>query len=284
MALDTFTPVIWSGKIMKNLDDVHVWKPLLSTEHTQTIKNVGDTVRINSIGRVTIASYTKDVSTLTPETLDGAAQTLVIDQANDFCFEIDIVDSTQNQIKLFNEYARAAAWGLADTADAAIATALGAGVMGVSAGNGNWLSAATVGTGSTDSDAYEVLVNLGVKLTEQNVPKDGRWAVIMPWFEGMLQKDPRFVSFGTPQNRKALANGVIGRAAGINISVSNNCPTSGTAIIAGYPGAAAYAEQLLKVVAFEPEGAFSNALKGLHVHGYKVLRPYALAKVIVTEG
>ena len=82
---------------------------------------------------------------------------------------------------------------------------------------------------------YEILVDLGVTLTANNVPKNGRWVVIAPWMEGMLLKDARFVGFGTDKNGDALANGKIGRAAGFDIRMSNNVPLSGSTytVIAG---------------------------------------------------
>ena len=34
-----------------------------------------------------------------------------------------------------------------------------------------------------------------------------------------------------------------------------------------------FAEQILKVEAYRPESAFSDAVKGLHLYGAKVMRP-----------
>lgn len=41
--------------------------------------------------------------------------------------------------------------------------------------------------------------------------------------------------------------------------------------------ALSYAEQIVKVEAFRPEKRFSDAVKGLHVYGAKLVRPYAWA-------
>jgi hypothetical protein len=49
------------------------------------------------------------------------------------------------------------------------------------------------------------------------------------------------------------------------------------AVMAGYPGAITFAEQISKVEAYRPESAFSDALKGLHLYGTKVVRPSGLA-------
>ena len=47
--------------------------------------------------------------------------------------------------------------------------------------------------------------------------------------------------------------------------------------------AATFAEQLDKLEAFRPPDGFNDAMKGLHVYGAKVTRPYALASCAVTK-
>jgi hypothetical protein len=44
----------------------------------------------------------------------------------------------------------------------------------------------------------------------------------------------------------------------------------------GHSSAISYAEQIVKVEGYRPEGKFSDALKGLHVYGGKVVEPDAL--------
>jgi len=48
-------------------------------------------------------------------------------------------------------------------------------------------------------------------------------------------------------------------------------------VSAGYPGAITYAEQINKVEPYRPENAFSDALKGLHLYGAKLVRPSGIA-------
>ncbi|KKK97085.1 hypothetical protein LCGC14_2656270, partial [marine sediment metagenome] len=263
-------------------NDKHVYVDLLNRDYEGQIKNVGDTVKINSIGRVTIAAYTKNGAINAPETLDDSQLMLAITEANYYNFEIDNIDKKQQQPKLMGDAMKEAGWGLSDVADSFVADLLEAGVA--TAAPDNTLTAATVGTGASDSDAYELLVDLGVKLDESNCPEDGRWVVIPPWYRGMLLKDPRFVSFGTDKNRENLKNGQIGEAAGFLIAVSNNVPINGSAytVIAGHKIAASFAEQINDPQGFQPEGSFSDAMKGLHLYGSKVLRPYALTSVVAT--
>lgn len=280
MTIDNFTPTIWSAKLHKNLNDAHVYANCLNRDYEGEIKQAGDTVKINSIGRVAIRAYTKNSVITGPDTLVDSQLMLTINDQNYFNFEIDDIDKAQNNIALMNSAMEEAAWALADTIDAGLAVVLAAGVA-----VGNILTAAaSVGTGAADDDAYEILVDLDVKLTENNVPRPNRWVVVPPWIEGLLRKDPRFVSFGTDKNRANLRGEPIGQGAGFNIWMSNNVPlsTATYTVIAGYKGAATYAEQINSVEAFRPQDSFSDACRGLHLSGEKVTRPYALAKIDVT--
>jgi hypothetical protein len=281
VTLDAFRPQFWSANLLENLRDSHVYASLMSREYEGEIKGPGDSVRIQSVGRPAIAAYVKNSTSISPENLTGAGQVLVVDQANYFAFEIDDIDKVQTKPKLMDEFSREAAWALSETADTDLAAVLWAGIA-----TANVLTAATsVGTGAADDDAYEILVNLAVKLSENNV-RGERWCVIPDWFHGMLQKDSRFVSFGTASNVDVLKNGgPITTVSGMKVHVSHNVPTSGSAyrLIAGYKGSAAYAEQIMKTEAYRPESAFSDALKGLHVYGRKVLRPTTLAGIEVTQ-
>ncbi|MCH8236816.1 MAG: P22 coat protein - protein 5 domain protein, partial [Proteobacteria bacterium] len=54
-------------------------------------------------------------------------------------------------------------------------------------------------------------------------------------------------------------------------------------VIAGFNGAATFVEQINSVEAYRPHEAFSDAMKGLHLYGYKVTRPTALASVVATS-
>lgn len=281
MTLDAVIPQVWSARLLKNLNDEHVYADLLTREYEGEIKQSGDSVRIHTVGRVTINSYTKNTTTLTRERLDVAAQVLIVDQAHYFDFEIDDIDAAQQNPKLMSSFMEEAVWGFNDVIDDDIAAILAAGVATV-----NQLTAApSVGTGASDQDFYEILVDLGVQLTVQNVPKQGRWVVVPPWAEGMLQKDARFVSFGTGENLAVLKNGKIGRAAGFDIRVSNNVPLSSTTytVIAGTKSAAAYVEQIRNMEPFRPDDSFGDAMKGLLLYGRKVIDPSRLCSIDIDQ-
>ena len=252
MSIKNFVPTIWSARLLNHLDKRHVYLNLLNRDYEGEIKNIGDTVKINQIGDVTVKDYVKGTPIADPEDVTGAQQMLTIDQAKYFNFAIDDVDNAQTNANLL--------------------------AINVHADN-------TIGSDASPivpakDTAYDYLVDLGVKLTEANVPMAGRWVVIPAFYHGLLLKDDRFVGNGTDFNKAILEGGEVGSAAGFTVYVSNNVPNTEGAkykVIAGTEEAGAFAEQILKTEAYRPEKAFSDAVKGLHVYGAKVLQSKCIA-------
>ena len=281
MSIDNFKPTIWTAKLLENLNYQHVYAQLANRDYEGEIKALGDSVRINSIGRITVSAYTPNSTSISWQELQDASQVLVIDKDYYYAFYVEDVDNVQTKPKLMNDAMKEASWGLVETAEDLLSAILYNGTA-----SANVLTAVTVGTGAGDDDAYETLVDLDVKLTENNVPRNAdRWVVVPPWYEGLLRKDPRFVSFGTDKNRSELTTGEsIGNASGFKVYISNNVPTSSTAyyVQAGYKGAWSYAEQILKTEALRIQTAFRDGIRGQHVWGAKVTRPNCLAYVLAT--
>jgi N4-gp56 family major capsid protein len=269
VSIENFIPELWVGRILSNLNNDHVYCKLASKDFTGEIEKLGDKVHINSIGRITIKSYTKNGTVAAPDTLTDSTQALEITERDYFNFEVDDIDKKQQKPKVMEEAMREAAYGFADASDAWMAALMAAATTNV---------IDAVGSAKPTADtAYEYLVDCGVKLSEKNVPKQGRFVVVPPWFYGLLLKDDRFVTYDKVGD--AITNGLIGAAAGFKVYESNNVPNTNDAtyqIIAGHKMATAYAEQINKVEAFRPQDSFSDALKGLHLYGGKILRDEAL--------
>lgn len=281
MTINNFIPQIWAARLLANLNEAHVFAGLTNRDYEGDIRNVGDTVKINSLGRVTIGSYTKNSNMDAAETLTDAQTTLVIDKADYFNFQIDDIDRVQQKPKVMDEAMREAAYGLArevDTELAKIHTLTPADNKVGADGN-----KAKLGLVLTAGSAlYDYLVDLKVKLDENNCPDDGRrWVVVPAWAHGALLKDSRFIN-ATEMGNTIRSNGLIGRAAGFNVHMSNNVTddeqsTPTYRIIAGHPMAVSFAGQINDVESYRPELRFADAVKGLHVWGYKVVRPQLLA-------
>ena len=272
MAFSNFIPEIWSARLLEHLDKVHVYASLLNRDYEGEIKAFGDTVHINQVGNITVKDYTgADIDD--PEELNGDQTDLKIDKAKYFNFQIKDIDNAQSNPKLMDAAMQRASYGVNDVLDAYLGSLLATGATG------------KVGTDAspivpTSTNAYDYLVDLGVVLDEANAPRRGRWAVIPPWYHGLLLKDPRFVGNGTGYNQAILENGLVGEAAGFQIHLSNNVPSTSGAkykALAGTNQAGSFAEQLIELEAYRLEKNFSDAVKGLHVYGAKVVQPKALA-------
>ena len=276
MAL-TFIPTVWAARLLTALErslvygQANVCNRLFEGE----IRAAGNTVKIASVSDVTVNDYVKDTDIDAPETLTDETQTMSIDQQKYFNFYVDSIDRAQQNVNVLDEAMRRSAWKLRNLADGYLASLMAAAVPA-----GNMIGDNTTPEVPTKADAYEFLVDLGVKLDEADTPIDGRFCIVPAWFHGLLLKDDRFIKAGTLRSDRALANGAVGEAAGFSILKSNNVPNSGGAkykILAGHASATSYAEQILDLHTYKPEKRFGDAVKGLHVYGAKVVRPAALA-------
>ena len=268
MAFTNFIPEVWSARLLEHLDNVHVYSALLNRDYEGDIRAYGDTVHINQIGDIAINDYTGE-DLAAPEELDSTMMELKIDQAKYFNFQVKDIDNAQSNPKVVDAAMQRASYNINDVIDNYLAGLLLAGVK-----SGSTITAQTL----TSANAYDYLVDLGVLLNEHNVPMLGRWAVIPPWFHGLLLKDERFVGNGTGYNQAILQGGWVGDAAGFRIHLSNNVPESAGSysVIAGTNAAGSFAEQLVELEAYRLEKNFSDGLKGLHVYGAKVTQPDGL--------
>lgn len=284
MALNNFIPEVWAAQLLTTLERAHVFAApgVANRDYEGEIAEAGDTVRINSIGDPTISDYTKNTNLSDPETLTDAQRTLLINQAKSFNFQVDDIDKAQGKGDVMPEAMRRAAFGLRDVVDRYIA-ALEADVAAANVVNSGTPVVPNTTAGTT---AYDYLVDLAVKLDEADNPEEGRWVVVPPWFHGRLLKDDRFVKSGTDSAAQALANGVVGEAAGFSVRKSNNVVNTSSANYRILAGAGtlgiSFAEQVNKVEGYRPEKRFGDAVKGLHLWGAKVVRPTALAVLPVS--
>lgn len=279
MALTTFIPELWNARLLNALDKAHVFAGLVNREYEGDIKKQGDTVHINTIGAVTIGTYTKDTDfTSGPETLTTTDNTLVINQAKYFNFAVDDIDTAQAAGDVMDKAMQRAAYGLADVADKYLADQLAA---AITSANGNQVG--TTAVALTKDNVYENIVKMKTVLDKANVPTTGRWLVIPPEMVALILQDDRFVKTGGTMAEDSLANGWVARAVGFDIYESNNCnsvtaeKTTTYTITAGDEGACTYAEQISDTEAYRPEKRFADAVKGLHLYGAKVVDPKRLA-------
>lgn len=276
MSIETFIPKVWSARLTGHLDKNHVYGNLVNRDYEGEIRAYGDTVHIGQIGNVTVKKYTKNSDIDAPEDLTTTDQTLVIDQANYFNFGIDDIDKAQARTPLMDKAMARTAYSLSDVTDKFIADTM---VKGAKIKVGSTSSPVNI----TAETAYNELVKLKVAMDKANVPSQGRWVVVPPDFEGMMLLDPRFASAEGTNAEGRLINGLVARACGFDIYVSNNVPESAGkySVIASNNSTTTFAEQIVETEAYRPEKSFKDAMKGLNVYGAKVTQGDAVALMTV---
>ena len=274
MAITTFIPELWSARLLYALENSHVATNLVNRNYEGVIANQGDTVHINSIGAVTVKDYTRNSNIADPEVLTTSDQTLEIDQAKYFNFQVDDVDKAQISGEIIDTAMGRSAYALADVSDAFLLKTIANGVA-----SANKIGAKATLTALTASNVYENIVKMRTLLDKANVPTTGRTIVVPPEVYALLLLDDRFAKSGSDSGQNALLNGMVGRVAGFDVFMSNNC-VSGTdggsgstayfVITAQVAAATTYAEQIIKTEGYRMESRFADGVKGLHVYGAKV--------------
>lgn len=282
MSIANFKPDIWSALLLDALRNslVYAQPQLVNSDYEGEIQNLGQSVHITTIGDPTISDYDPNVS-LSYEDIETAGVDLIIDRKKFFAFKLDDVDKAQARVNPMTKMAQNSAYKLRDAADSYVANLY----TGVATSNTVGSTGAPIDTFTTPTDAYnKVLIPLRAKLNRASVPTEGRYVVITPELEGSLLQDDRFVKVDASGSSEGLRNGIIGRAAGFDILMSNNAPnpSGDTQVIqAGYPGAITYADQILETEALRLQDTIADAIRGLHVYGAKLVRPTGIAVAFI---
>lgn len=286
----TFVPEIWAAEFLEALRANLVFggTGVINRNYQGQIANKGDTVHVATVGDPTIRDYTEHTD-ITVDKLSDSSKDLTITEAKYFAFEMDDIEEVQvnNGPGTMSEAVQNAAFGLSSTADSFISAAMAAGVD-----SGNQVGGTAPDFSGTFDDglAYEgVVLPLKLKLDKAKVPRQGRWLVASPELEGALLHDDRFVRADASGSTEGLREGFIGRVAGFDVYQTTEVPTTAPAsgvkgtqtILAGYPGAYTFADQIAKVERARMEKRFADLTKGLHLYGGKLLRPTGLASVVI---
>ena len=269
MALDNFIPAIWSGRVQMALEDNLVAVRLANRSYEGEIRNAGDRVKVNMFADPTIAAYTKNSTALSPENLSATQRELIIDRSYSFDFEVDDIDAAQANQGLMAEPLRRAGYLLADTADAYM--------LGLYATAGMSQNSAATPIDLVSTNIEEEILKIGRAFNIAKLPFEGRYLIVSPW---VIDKIVLAGLTTKTANDTMWANGFVDRVLGFNVYMSQNVYATsyttyaGTANLAGIANESfGYAEQILKVEAYRPESSFSDAVKGLHLYGAKIMRP-----------
>lgn len=291
-----FIPEIWSGKLIENFYDATVLAQISNTDYEGEIKKYGDTVNIRTQPNITLRDYVKGQN-LVVERPDSPKIQLSIDKGDYFSCVEDDIDRIQSDVKLMDMWSKDASEQMKIKIDTRVLTdvlpdisALNAGTTaGAQSASFNLGSAASPitvtkdGAGGTVS-VVDLIVDLGTVLDEANAPESGRYLIIPAKMAGLIKKSELKDASLSGDGVSPLRNGRLGMIDRFMIYVSHNLNVSSGkhSLIAGHKMGLTFASQMTEMETLRAESTFGNIIRGLQVYGYKVVKPEALAKAVVT--
>ena len=236
MSYQTFKPEVWAELTNRNLNKQLVFGALANRNYEGKIENMGSSVRVPSIGSVTVGDYTGADITFQEDT--GAYQTININKAKYFALKMDDVDKAQAIPGVIEALTDQAIYEMADVVD----------------------------------KVSDKIIDLAVKMDEDNVPTANRWLVISPEIYGQLIKEVPTISKG--ENTLGINQSYfIGSWGGFTIYKSNNVQRTAKKYhcMAGVSAGLTLAMQINEMKAGEFEKSFGEYVKGLQLFGCDVI-------------
>lgn len=291
MTVASFIPELWAAKLLEGYEAnlVYTQGSVANRDYEGEIANQGDTVHINSMGDPGVRKYDR-TNEISFDDLGTTDQELLIDQADYFAFYVNDVDKVQAKGELGGPALTKASLQLRRESDKFAGGLLKVGAVAANQlGRQKIVSGGTQMAGAGQITAWEVLVELGLRLDNQDAPEEGRYVVVDPGFIAAIAKDDRFMRVDASGDSDMRRNGLVYRANGFDILRTSAVPTVGGAgankddkvLIAGVPGAFTFANQIIKTEAGRREKGFDDFVKGLNVYGAKVTIPEGLATATV---
>ncbi|APT87385.1 phage major capsid protein [Corynebacterium flavescens] len=284
MTVASFVPKFWAPSLEVPYQQALVYAQpgIADTKFQPILQNSGDTVSINAIGAAKIKDHNR-TEDLVYDEIGTTELKLVMDKEKYYGFLVSDVDAKQAtgdfQGAATEEHGR----GMADVVDKDIAAEL-------KAGAGTKLGSKPVFDGSDfyrpadeQLTAWDIVRKLALELNKVSAPTAARWVVVGPNFGSALIADRRVTQADAAGTDVVARSGLISAIPqlGLNIYQSTNVPVTGgrEIIIAGVPGALAFASQLRTLEAFRNPDRFGDVIRGLQVYGSKVIRPSGIVSI-----
>lgn len=289
MSVVSFIPELWAAKLQLAIDSDRVLSSSAVTnrDYEGQVSRHGDTVHITALVDPAVRTYGVGAdprpsgdafrvarTTITSDTLTTLDQTLVINQADYFGFELDDVDRAQvldGGALMTNAMSRVGNR-MAEKMDTFVGATISAAATDITAAASTRFPTGTGDpTASADANkAYVAILEAKKALDVQNVPQQGRYLLVNPDTYSTLLEMAKFIDASQYGAGAVVVSGEVGRILGFTVYMSNL--TAGLDMLAGHPLAVTLAQQLVEMEAYRPEDTFADAVKGLNVYGAKVLQ------------
>lgn len=273
----SFTPEIWSKKLLWKFYAASVCNEICNTEWQGEVQGQGDKVYIRKRPDVLVNPYTVN-SVINWQDINDDKITLTIDYAFSAAAKIDTVDMNQMDINLQAE--------IIDEISNNLRIAIEDTVLG-----GAYASATT----SLSSTAWQTSTNSITAITQAqaalnalNVPVENRWLLMHPSAAQYLLAQTALYALNAGTNEGALQRGYVGHLAGFQIYQSSRVPGAGTSgspfkMMAGHISAITLATQFTQFETDVPlQDYFGKGIRALNCFGYKVAKPESLVYMPTT--
>lgn len=270
MSLATFKPEIWALAILASLRNKSVGEFFVNHNYEGDIRDMGSTVKINSLNDVTVKTYTPG-SQITYDELNTVSQELRIDHSDYAAIKLDDVDAVQCSTNLMSDATSNIANGILQNYDKFIFKLLTDEAV-KKATNMVGTDVAPIDVTSDSNKVVDALIDVITIANKNNIPEEGRVVAVGPAVAGAIMKaDKRNI---TPKFAEFISRGYIGNMYGVEIFTTNNLAQSSgrnDLMILTNPAMNTVANQLSKVEALRSETMFADLVRTLHMYGGKAL-------------
>lgn len=266
---NAFIPEIWDAAVFRTLEDNLIARKICRN-YSNKVSKYGDVIHFSGLADPTVTGYS---GTVQYENLNSGTVSLPINVQNYYAFDVDDIEQAMANVDLKGSQAERAGYALKKAVDTEI--------MKLYAYAGNSI------TDDDSCDTATILSDIGLmkqKLAENNVPENDMWLVLPPWVQLKLELAGIAFSINEGINGKGgmMWAKVLGFDAFVTNQVHESAPTPVSHLMAGSYNAIAYAEALMKSETLRSETSFATHVRGLHVCGYKVIKPAELVSAKLT--
>lgn len=283
---------IFSRKVLEFFKNASVVEGITNNDFLGEIAAYGDSVEIIKEPVLTVAAYTRGLSTVSQEIKDDNL-VLQIDQANYFAFDVDDIENKLAHVNWIELATASATYKLRDAYDAEVLQ-FTADSAGTYLNDTEYANGYDVGFGASEQNPLDLLSRMARSLDEANVPEEGRYIVASPKFlEALVKAGSDLLSTDYNDGATSLKNGLVMAAPlrGFRIYKTNNFPvyttlttvkTGNEMLVAGHMSAVATASAITEVETIRLESSFGDRVRGLHVYARGVVRPESLVVARIT--
>ena len=290
-----YDPEVYSGKLVEKFYKATVFGEIATTDYEGEIAGFGAQVKIRTIPDVTVSDYVVG-NGLSAQYPSSTSVTLAIDQAKSFAVALSLVDSRQSDLDMADIFANDGAIQLRIAADADMLTTIPADVsadnQGTTAGadsNNINLGDSTTPVSVSKTTVVDFIVDCGTVLDEQNVPDEGRWFVVPPWFMALIKQSDLRIASLAGDGQSIARNGKVGEIDRFTMYQSRNLLTQtspGPAwyCMFGHSAGLTFAAQIVECQMIDNPNDFGYVIRGLMVFGYEVIGPNYVGTAVVQRG